>query len=86
MRPSVQRKNSQDGTVKTSNGTFATYANLQRATDDILQYMNAKDFPVDTDTETPTLSTFVAILGSKGYYGEESTESYLKKVQSWQNR
>ena len=86
MRRSVQRKNKQSGSVQTSNGVFATYNSLQDAADDILLWMTAQNFPVDSDTETPSLSTFVANVGARGYYGSEPTNSYLQKVIAWEQR
>jgi hypothetical protein len=83
MRPSKVRQHTQDGVMTTGgNGQFATYANLDRACQDILLYMQARKYP----TSEMSLYDFVSFMGVKGYFGEESIQSYYGKVKAWLER
>lgn len=62
------------------NGRWAMYASLKDAADDILLYMKARQFK----TRIQTIDDFVREMGRLGYYGNESADSYLKKVKAWQ--
>lgn len=79
MRDGSGRPHHQAGTVQTSNGTFATYDTLQDAAEDIIDWMNAAGF-----SKAPlTLAAHVAEMGKHGYFGTQSTASYLKLVKEW---
>jgi hypothetical protein len=83
MRPAQIRQNSQDGVMTTGgNGQFATYSDLDRACEDILLYMKARKYP----TSEMSLYDFVSFMGVKGYFGEESIQSYYGKVKAWLER
>lgn len=83
MRPSTVRQHTQDGYITTeTNGMFATYASLDMAAKDILLYMQARKYPVDS----MELYNFVQFMGRKGYYGEEPFLSYYRKVVAWLQR
>jgi hypothetical protein len=78
MRPSVQRQHSQDGSFQTvSNGVFAKYANLDRAAEDIVLYMSARNWP----TTEMDLYSFVSLMKKKGYF-VEPLDYYYKAVKA----
>lgn len=67
MRPATQRKNSQDGIyISPTNGKFAKYNSLDRAAQDIVKYMNAKQWP----TTELSLYEFVTVMKKHGYFIE----------------
>lgn len=60
--------------------TWAKYATLDYAVDDIILWMDYTNFP----TASPTLLTFVQELKKRGYFGSENVDSYFKKIEAWQ--
>ena len=61
---------------------WARYKTLQDAANDIILYMDNLNYP----QAAPTLENFIRVMGQKGYYGNESPDSYYKKVEAWKER
>lgn len=72
-----------EGTQFTGSSVWwATYHSMSDCAQDLVLYMRAKRYPTKFDT----LADLVAFMGSKGYYGEESFNSYYNKVLAWVGR
>lgn len=80
MKLPRQRDTTANGVFGT--GPFAKYMDVDDAAADIRLWMIARQFP----TGITNLDDFVAEMGRKGYFGTESTESYLSKVKAWLKR
>lgn len=73
------------GVVKSivaENSHWAKYETLEDAVQDIILWMDYTHFP----TATISLLTFTQELGKRGYFGNESVDSYYKKLEAWQQR
>lgn len=62
--------------------TWAKYANVAESAKDIVYYMIEFNYPTSVDS----LEDFISIMQSKGYFGNESFESYYNKVLAWIER
>lgn len=83
MRPSKERENTQDGVyVSPNNGEFARYKSLDRAAQDIVLYMKARQWP----TSKMSMSEFVSRMKQAGYFGDVSVNEYLQAVEAWTER
>lgn len=78
MRPSTVRRHAQSGVYDSpTNGQFARYASLEKAAEDILLYMQARQWP----TEELDLYSFVSLMKAKGYF-VEPIDYYYKAVKA----
>jgi hypothetical protein len=84
MRPSKpgsgpnNRPDAQDGVyLSPTNGEFARYNSLDRAAQDIVLYMKARQWP----TEEMDLYSFVSLMKKKGYF-VEPLDYYYKAVKA----
>jgi hypothetical protein len=82
MRPSVERNHSQDGVfITVENGDFARYNSLDRAAQDIVLYMKARQWP----THELSLFSFVSLMKQHGYF-IEPLDYYYNAVNAWLQR
>jgi len=67
---------------KGSSDTWAKYDTVRNAARDIVLYLDEFNYPKQVNS----LEDFVTIMKSKGYFGNESFESYFNKVVNWIER
>lgn len=83
MRDASGRINHQSGTIVTGNGVFGTYSGLRDAARDIIDWMNATDFPQGN----LSLADHVHEMTTRGYIGQNATQQdeadYLNLVNEW---
>lgn len=83
MKVARIRPNYQDGTYSTGGSIhWAKYDTIDRAMLDIVAWCDYVKFPKGD----LSLEKHVAEMGARGYFGDESFQSYLAKVRAWLKR
>lgn len=79
MFPKKRKTTANEEYLSNNKFDWAKYANIKDACRDIILWMDYTDFP----KEALSIESHVAEMGKRGYFGTESTDSYLSKVKRW---
>jgi len=82
MMDASARTNHQNGTIISGTQTFGTYASLNDAALDIIDWMNACNFPKAVLSLADHV-TAMANASTGSYFGSQSASDYLALVQQW---